>query len=67
MKTPTILRVSLKPFCPTCDGGLEMQEDTRMAHDAETAELLGFAFLCPWCGKLLLTSEVGWRERKKEE
>ena len=67
MKTPTILKISLKPFCPACGGGLEMQEDTRMVHDIDTDELLGFALLCPWCGNTLMTSEVGWQERKKEE
>ena len=64
MQTPTILRVSLEPFCPSCGGKLEMQEDVRMAYDVDTDELLGFALLCPWCGKGLMTSEVGWRERE---
>ena len=66
MQTPTITRVSLEPFCPACGGGQEMQEDVRTAHDAETAALLGFAVLCPWCGKLLLTSDVCWREREDD-
>ena len=61
-----IIRVSLEPFCPSCGGKLEMQADTRMVHDVDTDELLGFALLCPWCGKGLMTSEVGWRERKKD-
>lgn len=67
MESPTILRVSLEPFCPACGGGLEMQEDVRMVHDVDTDELLGFMLLCPWCGKMLMTSEVGWRERKEEQ
>jgi len=25
------------------------------------------ALVCPWCGKTLLTSELAWREREKEE
>ena len=67
MRTPTVLRVSLEPFCPACGGGLEMQEDTRTVYDADTDQFLGFALLCPWCGKALSTSEVAWREREEEE
>lgn len=67
MKTPTILRLSLEPSCPTCGEGLEMQEDVRLAHDKDTDELLGFMILCPGCGKVLQTLEVEWREREEEE
>jgi len=67
MQTPTILRVSLEPFCPACGGGLEMQEDVWTVYDINTNKPIGFALLCPWCGKALKTSEVGWRERKEEE
>ena len=66
MKTPTITRVSLEPFCPTCGRGLEMQEDVRMVHDKDTDELLGFMILCPGCERVLRTSEVEWRERKND-
>jgi len=66
MEIPTITRVSLEPFCPACGGGLEIQEDVRTAHDAETDEFLGFAVLCPWCGKMLLTLGVAWREREND-
>lgn len=67
MKIPTITRVSLEPLCPACGGGLEMQEDVQTVHDVATDELLGFTLLCSWCGKTLMTSEVGWQERKEEE
>ena len=50
MQTPTIIRVSLEPFCPACGGGLEMQEDVRTAHDVDTNEFLGFGVLCPGVG-----------------
>lgn len=64
MKTPTIIKVSMEPFCPFCGGGLEMQVDTRTVYDTETDEFLGFALPCPWCGKTIPTSEVDWRERE---
>lgn len=67
MKTPTITRTNLELFCPACGRGLEMQENTRTVYDTETNKFLGFVLLCPRCGKALQTSEVGWRERKKEE
>lgn len=67
METPTITRVSLEPFCPACGGGLELREDVRTAHDADTGEFLGFGAHCPWCGKQLMLSDVAWREREKDD
>ena len=73
MTTPTITRVSLEPFCPACGGGLGVQEWNEPVAiyikgrgvPLRLAEL--FAPICPWCGKMLETSEIAWREREKEE
>ena len=70
VETPTILRVSLEPFCPSCGGGLEMQGDF-IGWTMDRADLIDrfitVDLLCPWCGKRLTTSEVGWRERENDE
>ena len=66
-ETPTILRISLEPFCPNCGGGLEMQGDF-IWWTTDRADLIDrfvtVDLLCPWCGKGLMTSEVGWRNRE---
>jgi len=70
METPTIIRVSLEPFCLACGGGLELQEEVRTPHIADIDGFLPVFVLpqpCPWCGKALKTWDVGWRERGKEE
>ena len=69
VETPTIILVSLKPFCPACDGGLHVQ-----GHDEITTTWVEqegtppypvevFVLICSWCGKMLEPSDVIWRER----
>ena len=64
-----IIRVSLEPFCPSCGGSLEMRGDF-IWWTTDRADLIDrfvtVDLLCPWCGKRLMTSEVGWRERESD-
>jgi len=58
------MKANLEFFCPHCGGGdLEMPEDIITIHEPDTDEFLGFGLDCPWCGEVLLTSEVIRREK----
>lgn len=54
-------KANLEPFCPACDGSLELKHNL-MAYYAEHFPTL--AIRCLGCGKTMEVAEVGWRERK---
>lgn len=63
-ETSTITRVSLEPFCPACEGTLEIRS-TQIVRADITNEVLGWSLRCLGCNKLVWLSEVAWRERKE--
>ena len=71
MQTPTILRVSLEPFCPFCDTGVKMQGEfigwTEGAEDFIGCMGMTLDLVCTGCGRMLGIPEILWREREKEE
>lgn len=54
-------KVNTEPFCPGCDRSLEMKHDL-MSYYAEYFPTL--VIHCRGCGKAMMVSEVGWREKK---